>query len=1038
MSDYNDGFTLVSNLASTADVHQRPSHHRHMSCASIPSNASSSRRSNWSNNDPNRSMSQSEHKKQGLARLAQQMNMKLDDLVEEPSNNSGTLYTLNETGAESDEQSADKASRQSRKEAGSEKMPRNSKPGRKSDKTKSPGNSSRISFFEGIRERVSNYSPWPKDKRVSAQTSRGTKANRESQKEPGTWSWLNFTNITGGLSIFVNVKSDEPSGEASEGGFSTTSTDTSTDAETSSKIKGLIKTMSDKAKKTISNGTGSEGLSSIGVGSTKFLNRSQTRDTVRSEVGTSTVSSKRSSKSVKSKISMQSMKSSKSIIDPTKSVQSIQSRISNYPVSSQDSNNLLGVPQGKKREEELRRTAELLHETQAEFRSAAEGFQSNITKALGRSSEHQATKGTNRRSVRDTLMDDGSMHSIKSGMSYGSYDSDGGLDAGGEDQMGGRGFGRMRKSAVASVVRTQYFETFIGLIILTNTIMIGVEAGCATQNKEIENGIHREDHNQGCPSNSDFAVLEHVFLAIYVVELMLRFFITGIKRTLCTTWGRFDAVLVAVGIISTWIILPVFGATAGTSQTRILVVAKILRLIRLVRALRLFVQFRHAWMLVRGLYASAFVMIWAFLLIMILLFFFAVLGIDFIGSSEALLSNPETAEYAEQFEQLDKAIITLSSCWLLDQCAVIYSPLIQAQPSLSIYFLLVVMVLGVCCMSLITAILVQNSIESTTEDKDAQKLWEAQRKKHIVPRLIALFNQLDVDGSGDLSKAELLEASADIKNALSKASKFEDVVELFEALDVDNSGSVEIDEFCLGIFALAEKPDKPIEFLRISKRMQRFQELLDRVEEKIERRALADMGFLDEDAGLQLMELQTSEQHFHKQAEGSATLKMNNLRGGSRGTKAFTRAAPSDPNVEPKPQKQAIKCSILGTSQFGGSPSLHAAMNVAPSKPQLNPCKENEDTAGKKRLSFSVDNKTVALASIEQLGTRMLQLEERINSRMAYIERRVRRLVQKMPKRVLRALKSALKNPAQAARVTKKVARATGGFSEKRVKIAVT
>ena len=48
-------------------------------------------------------------------------------------------------------------------------------------------------------------------------------------------------------------------------------------------------------------------------------------------------------------------------------------------------------------------------------------------------------------------------------------------------------------------------------------------------------------------------------------------------------------------------------------------------------AVRLFVQFRILWMLVTGLYASGRVMIWSFCLIFILIFAFAVIGVEFLA-----------------------------------------------------------------------------------------------------------------------------------------------------------------------------------------------------------------------------------------------------------------------------------------------------------------------------------------------------------------------------------------------------------------------
>eukprot|EP00746_Dinoflagellata_sp_MGD_P126607 gnl/MRDRNA2_/MRDRNA2_61410_c0_seq1.p1 gnl/MRDRNA2_/MRDRNA2_61410_c0~~gnl/MRDRNA2_/MRDRNA2_61410_c0_seq1.p1 ORF type:complete len:1271 (-),score=190.38 gnl/MRDRNA2_/MRDRNA2_61410_c0_seq1:214-4026(-) len=626
----------------------------------------------------------------------------------------------------------------------------------------------------------------------------------------------------------------------------------------------------------------------------------------------------------------------------------------------------------KQRNEELRRAAELFHETQWEAEQ-----RKNMSKGLIRSSEMQASRGLGHRSIRESL--------TSSTSSTASMD----LERAASEH-------HSRKSRVAGVVRTQYFETCMGVIILLNTIMIGMEAGCAKKNKEIREGLRNPDNNAGCPTTDAFAALEHAFLSIYLAEILLRSFLLGIRKLLRSTWGRFDAFLVFTGIMTTWIMVPILGTTENMSGSSFLSIAKVLRLVRMVRALRLFVQFRHAWMLVRGLYSSALVMIWAFIMIVFLLAFFAVLGVDFIGSNSKLLDHVDTAEYAAEFVTIDSALLALSSFWLLDGCGIIYAPLVKAEPALCIYFLLVVMVLGVCCMNLVTAILVQNSIDSTAEDKDAQKLWETQRKKHIVPRLIALFNQLDVDGSGDLSKDELLQASSDVKTALSKASNFNDILQLFEALDVDGSGYVEIDEFCLGIFALAEKPDKPIEFLRISKRMMRFMDLLATVEALFEKQELKNLGFLTGgDAG--------SSNSVHNYSGKVGTICMTNV-DSFASTTPNSKAAGFQTGVAFS-SHDSLQVKSCGSFRNMKSVQVDGSLKDTATEVVTEPKKKEPIArASSESWAGTDDVSQIALGAVHNMLERAEQLENSINDRMTYVEKRIAHLYAALPKRVVKNL----------------------------------
>merc|ERR1719384_2656096 len=78
-----------------------------------------------------------------------------------------------------------------------------------------------------------------------------------------------------------------------------------------------------------------------------------------------------------------------------------------------------------------------------------------------------------------------------------------------------------------------------------------------------------------------------------------------------------------------------------------------------------------------------------------------------------------------------------------------------------------------------------------------------------------MFREMDEDGSGELDLFELRGASEEIKAQLQRICNMEDVEEIFKSLDYDESGNVDIDEFCEGM--LKATSDKPGELTRIMK-----------------------------------------------------------------------------------------------------------------------------------------------------------------------------------------------------------------------------
>merc|ERR1719414_835020 len=77
-----------------------------------------------------------------------------------------------------------------------------------------------------------------------------------------------------------------------------------------------------------------------------------------------------------------------------------------------------------------------------------------------------------------------------------------------------------------------------------------------------------------------------------------------------------------------------------------------------------------------------------------------------------------------------------------------------------------------------------------------------------------MFEALDADESGQLELDELLNAPDEIKEQLQKISRLEDCEELFHMLDYDGSGTLEVDEFCEGVLK-AGQDNKPLELLRL-------------------------------------------------------------------------------------------------------------------------------------------------------------------------------------------------------------------------------
>jgi len=90
----------------------------------------------------------------------------------------------------------------------------------------------------------------------------------------------------------------------------------------------------------------------------------------------------------------------------------------------------------------------------------------------------------------------------------------------------------------------------------------------------------------------------------------------------------------------------------------------------------------------------------------------------------------------------------------------------------------------------------------------------------MLPHLKDLFRQMDADGNDVLTRDEVESSPANIQQELADYMQAgnESLLELFDLLDVDESGQVDIEEFCDGIAKLVNS-DAPVEVIRMLKQL---------------------------------------------------------------------------------------------------------------------------------------------------------------------------------------------------------------------------
>lgn len=170
------------------------------------------------------------------------------------------------------------------------------------------------------------------------------------------------------------------------------------------------------------------------------------------------------------------------------------------------------------------------------------------------------------------------------------------------------------KKLCKGIIQNRFFEYAITIIIIINSILIGVETSF---------------------TNEYINIVQKIILTIFTIEIVLRFIAAdNIKSFFKDGWNIFDLILVIIGYIP-----PTIASNASSMMAlRVLRVFRVLRLLRATKEIKLIIT-----VLIRSMTS----MIYNVILFIIFIYLFAIIGVGLFR-----LPDPETSTPAQkaQFE----------------------------------------------------------------------------------------------------------------------------------------------------------------------------------------------------------------------------------------------------------------------------------------------------------------------------------------------------------------------------------------------------
>eukprot|EP00928_Gymnodinium_smaydae_P058676 TRINITY_DN4185_c0_g1_i1.p1 TRINITY_DN4185_c0_g1~~TRINITY_DN4185_c0_g1_i1.p1 ORF type:complete len:805 (+),score=171.40 TRINITY_DN4185_c0_g1_i1:361-2415(+) len=380
-------------------------------------------------------------------------------------------------------------------------------------------------------------------------------------------------------------------------------------------------------------------------------------------------------------------------------------------------------------------------------------------------------------------------------------------------------------------------------------------------------GVETDSRTEANDKHAIWFLIDSLFNIVFIVELGLRMYAEQ-RAWVKDAWNLFDATLVAIGVMDSWVLS--FVSEANLRIVTLLRLFRLLKLLRIMRLLRLVKFLTELRLLILGTVQALKTTIWGFLLLVAIIYVSALFVTQVVGknccSEQDMFSAAIIPEY---FGSLVRTAFTLFMFTMEFQPDIVRDTWVDGA---FITFFMVVytvftnlMLLNMVSSVIVECILALSNEEAAREQADK----EDSKKMEYVKELLQIFADIDTDDSGMLTweefaglpakpqggngtPADYSGQKARMKPGLRRALRIAGVTpnqaaELFHILDADTTGTISKEEFIRG-FMRVKAPPESKHILRVECRVDTVVKKMDQVQHTLSGIARS-LAVLTQDAG---------------------------------------------------------------------------------------------------------------------------------------------------------------------------------------------
>jgi len=304
-------------------------------------------------------------------------------------------------------------------------------------------------------------------------------------------------------------------------------------------------------------------------------------------------------------------------------------------------------------------------------------------------------------------------------------------------------------------------------------------------------------------------IIDYVFLSAFLIELILRIAALGCICFFCNpegrVWNIMDFIVVVLSVADRIVTDAEDGSSglANVSYLRVIRVVRILRVVRVIRTMRVFQDLR---ILLAAIASTIKTASFALILMAFIMYIFAVAlaqsAAEHMESTDLDASHPLVKYLGGVFKAMFSLFMTITGGVDWEEIAF---PLMDIGWFPCFLFMLYVAIMTLCVMNVLLGIFCQSALDTAATDIDNVIQLQLLEKERFVDRLRNLFETWDTSESCECTLAEFQKHLMDDETqALLRSLEIEsrDAVALFELLDNDKSGSVNLNEFITGCITM--------------------------------------------------------------------------------------------------------------------------------------------------------------------------------------------------------------------------------------------